>query len=68
MENVTVSRFRCLKYPAATAGMKGVWERGEEDCVEFIDLWSRDGRWREAGLTFWPAKINFDQTGGINWF
>ena len=21
-----------------------------------------------AGLTFWPAKINFDQTGGINWF
>ena len=23
---------------AATAGMKGVWERREEDCVEFIDL------------------------------
>ena len=21
-----------------------------------------------TGLTFWPAKINFDQTGGINWF
>ena len=21
-----------------------------------------------AGLTFWPAKINFDHTGGINWF
>ena len=25
-------------------------------------------RLHAAGLTFWPAKIDFDQTSGINWF
>ena len=33
----------------------------------FETHWSTEQQ-LETVLTFWPAKINFDQTGGINWF